>query len=113
MRCDELEEEYLWTNNVKTPSTRMVRAYNADEVDKAIAELKQKLEDAGMRERRLRRALWLARAWRAESVMEYLTMKCRYFEKSFGKDVPKCDVDLLAKWAKIIPKCRAKAEEYK
>ena len=45
MKCDELEEEYLWTNNVKTPSTIMVRVYNADEVDAAIAELKRKLDD--------------------------------------------------------------------
>lgn len=44
MKCDELEEEYLWTNNVKTPSTRMVRAYNADDVDKAIAELKARIQ---------------------------------------------------------------------
>ena len=44
MKCDELEEEYLWTNNVKTPSTRMVRAYNADDVDKAIDELKDKIQ---------------------------------------------------------------------
>jgi len=113
MKCDELEEEYLWTNNVKTPSTIMVRAYNADDVDEAIAELnariqldddemagflqleeecgggdlrkyiaelKAKLEDAkatayaesvdaGMRERRLKRALWLLNAnvfkWKA------------------------------------------------
>lgn len=94
------------------------------EKDATIAELKAKLEsvqasmyadvvDAGMENHRLKRALWIARAWRAESVMEYLTMKCKYFEKSFSIDVPKCDVNLLAKWAKIIPKCRAKAEEYK
>lgn len=44
MKCDELEEEYLWTNNVKTPSTIMVRAYNADDVDKAIAELKARIQ---------------------------------------------------------------------
>lgn len=41
---DELEEKYLWTNNVKTPSTRMVRVYNADEVDAAIAELKARIQ---------------------------------------------------------------------
>ena len=44
MKCDELEEEYLWTNNVKTPSTIMVRVYNADEVDAAIAELKARIQ---------------------------------------------------------------------
>lgn len=89
MKCDELEEEYLWTNNVKTPSTIMVRAYNADEVDAAIAELKDDNErlkyekrkmytkmqhdtivDALCREHRqqlrsTRRALWLTRAERA------------------------------------------------
>ena len=44
MKCDELEEEYLWTNNVKTHSTIMVRVYNADEVDAAIAELKARIQ---------------------------------------------------------------------
>lgn len=46
-------------------------------------------------------------------MMEYLTIKCKYFEKSFNQEAPKCDVDLLAQWAKNVTKCRAKAEEYK
>jgi hypothetical protein len=143
MKCDELEEEYLWTNNVKTPSTIMERVYNADEVDAAIAELKARIQldddemagflqleeecgggdlrnyiaelkakladvqasayeemlDAGMRERRLRRALYKACAnwaiWRA-CVLEYFCIKIN-----------------AKKWEGMHHKCRAKAEQYK
>ena len=75
-----------------------------------IAELKQKLEDvqataytesvdAGMRERRLKRALYKACAnwaiWRA-SVLEYFCIKIN-----------------AKKWERMHHKCRAKAELYK
>lgn len=74
------------------------------------AELKQKLEDlqatayaesvdAGMRERRLQRALWLARAERAR---EKATMFWNRLE----------DVN-CHKWQRVKHKCRAKAKEYK
>jgi hypothetical protein len=69
MKCDELKQ-------VEYP-IEWGLYYDKSEVDAAIAELKKKLEDAkashyaemvdaGMRERRLRRALWLARAERAK-----------------------------------------------
>jgi hypothetical protein len=123
MKCDELEKEYLLTNNVKTLSTKMVLAYNADDVDKAIAELKQKLEDAkashyaemvdaGMRERRLRRALYNACAnWAkceerinnrdAYDASEYLPSAEDKFRKK------------AERWSEIERKCRAKAKQYK
>ena len=74
---------------------------------KENAELKQKLEDvqasayvesvdAGMRERRLKRALWLARAERARDNSILLPSK-------FMRNV----------WDNVERKCRAKAEEYK
>ena len=64
MKCDELKQ-------VENP-IEWGLYYDKAEVDEAIAELKNKLEDAkatayaemvdaGMRERRLRRALWIAR----------------------------------------------------
>lgn len=84
--------------------------YDKSEVDEAIAELKAKLEsvqarayadsvDAGMRERRLRRALYKACAnwaiWRA-SVLEYFCIKIN-----------------AKKWERMHHKCIAKAEEYR
>jgi hypothetical protein len=84
--------------------------YDADEVDAAIAELKRKLEDAqasayaesvdaGMRERRLKRALWLSRALRARD---------KAFEYHFKNNVEMC-----AKWDNVHLMLMAKAEEYK
>lgn len=82
--------------------------YLKDEADAAIAELKQKLEDAkdtayaesvdaGMRERRLKRALYKALAnWAFLAQLER------------GESVENC-----VKWEKVERKCRAKAEEYK
>ena len=71
MKCDELE-----SFTAETFGDGKCEMYEAVEVDAAIAELKAKLEDAqasayaesvdaGMRERRLKRALWMARAERA------------------------------------------------
>jgi hypothetical protein len=96
------------------------KAYDIDEVDALlakkdaeIAELKQKLEDAkatayadsvdaGMRERRLKSALWLARANHADTMQKY-NIEC------------KCDgwVHRVNKWIDVERKCLAKAEEYK
>ena len=75
-----------------------------------IAELKAKLEnvqatayaemvDAGMRERRLRRALWLARAERAKEMA-----------KGYNAVVEWCS---HSRWIEVERKCRAKAEQYK
>ena len=94
-----------------------VTYYYADEVNKllaeknaVIAELKHKLEDAkatayaemvdaGMRERWLRRALWLARAERAKEMA-----------KGYNAVVEWCS---HSRWIEVERKCRAKAEEYK
>lgn len=84
--------------------------YLKEKADEAIAELKKKLEDvqashyaesvdAGMRERRLKRALWLARAERA------MEMAWNFHEKNL---VEKC-----AKWDNVHLMLLAKAEEYK
>ena len=82
------------------------------EVDAAIAELKQKLEDvqasayadsvdAGMRERRLRRALYKACANWAD---------LEVFERTVGIDDPNVEAN---RWALMRNKCLKKAEEYK
>ena len=97
--------------------------YLKEDVDAAIAELKQKLEDAkatayaesvdaGMENRRLKRALWLARADRAIMTLDYFTLKCRWFKDYMKVEPPKCDVNMVHKWANIERKCRAKSKEY-
>ena len=100
--------------------------YLKSEADKVIAELEQRLEDAkatayaesvdaGMRERKLKRALWLARADRAKGQKyKYETWE-RNETKKFNRDV-----DLIAlvsmkarTWRRVEIKCLKKAKEYK
>ena len=101
MKCDELTiYDDQWCDK--------------SEVDEAIAELKAKLErvqssayadsvDAGMRERRLRRALWLARALRARDIQRWwIAATCAPITERA------CRV-----WNNIEIKCLKKAEEYK
>jgi hypothetical protein len=98
-----------------------------------IAELKQKLEDAkashyaemvdaGMRERRLRRALWIARAQRANDKARifYFAVTCGvklnidgYSNREKGHTRMCTARWWRLTWLKVERKCRAKAEEYK
>lgn len=105
MKCDELEIKYVGYG---------MGFYPTEDVDAAIAELKAKLEsekesryadsvDAGMENRRLKRALWLARAWGANQRTKYLDLFLTGRAHAIRK----------YKWIKITSKCRAKAEEYK
>ena len=101
MICDELKRKY---SDITGPY------YGYNEVNEAIAELKQKLEDvqasayadsvdAGMRERRLNRALWIARAEMARtSAWVFWNRKDDY---NYNK------------WKNVERKCRAKAEEFR
>lgn len=77
------------------------------EKDAEIAELKQKLEsvqasmyadvvDTNMENRRLKRALWLARAWRAKERQRMLPNNKEFYA-----------------WQNVERKCRTKAEEYR
>ena len=79
---------------------------------KENAELKKKLEDAkstaytesvdaGMEYRKLKRALWIARAERAKTEHLSKIMYSTLFR------------DFIEKWVNVERKCRAKAEEYK
>lgn len=65
------------------------------------------------KEKRLKRALWLARADRAMMTLDYFTLKCRWFKDYMKVEPPKCDVNMVHKWANIERKCLKKAEEYK
>lgn len=98
-----------------------------------IAELKQKLEDAkasayaesvdaGMRDRRLKRALWIARAERAsdKALIFYFAMAESYplningySDKEKGHTRMRNAIWWRTTWLKVERKCRAKAEEYK
>ena len=96
----------------------------ADVADAAIAELKQKLEDAkatayaesvdaGMRERRLQRALWLARAISAINAVGEIhnvivCMQERNPKMSLSNTKAQEQV-----WKNVARKCREKAEQYK
>ena len=105
MKCDELKYERLGDANKTYPASTLV--IRKQFVDTAIAELKAKLEDvqatayaesvdAGMRERKLKLALWLARAYRGYDNSILLPSK-------FMRKV----------WDCVERKCRAKAKEYK
>ena len=126
MKCDELE-----SFTAETFGDGKCEMYEAVEVDAAIAELKQKLEDAkashyaemvdaGMRERRLKRALWLDRAKRAKAIKwhegleRYLQERKKWWPSrfSFMKDDEMYHVWYKC-WCEVERKCIAKAEEYK
>ena len=105
MKCDELKYERLGDANKTYPASTLV--IRKQFVDAAIAELETKLEDvqatayaesvdAGMRERKLKLALWLARAYRGYDNSILLPSK-------FMRKV----------WDCVERKCRAKAKEYK
>ena len=112
MKCDELKVHKAYNRwldeEMPTPNDDLIcnEVYLKDEVDAAIAELKQKLEDAkatayaesvdaGMENRRLKRALYKACANWAHY---------RVFVRFKTNEMA---------WEYVERKCRAKAEEYK
>lgn len=131
MKCDDLENKNY--NNGMTAYELMEEnglVNTAKTVKDAIAELKAKLDekdkeieslkashyaesvDAGMRERRLKRALWLARAWFCGRSSEYfsgMASRCKIGQEDFYREVS----ERARKYMKSSYKCRAKAEEYK
>ena len=129
MKCDELETEQ-WLDYGGEP----MPCYPAKDVDAAIAELNAKLEDvqatayaesvdAGMRERKLKRALWLARADRADDrarifYFNDLETKLDIDGFSYDRKKKKSCKKLAARlwriiWLEVARKCRDKAEKYK
>lgn len=123
MKCDHLlgrkfdGEVYILASDVMEAVAEL-----KSNLDKAIAErdgnqvcidaLKQKLEnvqasmyadvvDANMENRKLKRALWIARAERAKTEHLSKIMYSTLFR------------DFIEKWVNVERKCRAKAEEYK
>ena len=130
----ELKYERLGDANKTYPASTLV--IRKQFVDAYIAELNAKLEDvqataytesvdAGMENRRLKRALWLARAERAHvttllwNVYCYQN-NCLYFRDFMNekcnpfRDLPKkTAMEWSNLWESIETKCRAKAEKYK
>lgn len=126
MKCDEMQQ-------VENP-IEWGLYYDKSEVDAAIAELKTKLEDvqatayaesvdAGMRERKLKRALWLARASEASKEVNYWTCQdeSSYAIVDFNvrhetivsyKAPHHRPYKWILIWEIVERKCRAKAEEY-
>lgn len=98
-----------------------MKFYLAADVDALLAEKDKEIEslkashyaemvDAGMRERRLRRALWLARVYRAIS-MNCVDMYYKYKEKHPFTINQSFDEWVLI-WQVVERKCRAMAERY-
>lgn len=130
MKCDELKplvfslnelsfiDESAVQKNFENPHDHAV--YKATEVDAAIAELKAKLEDAkatayaesvdaGMRERRLKLALWHARARTA-----YLEFRLFVNDSVHTADSAEANnaERMAIKWQKVERKCLAMAEKF-
>jgi Tfp pilus assembly major pilin PilA len=115
MKCDELKRKY---SDITGPY------YGYNEVNEAVAELKDVIHelqvdlegakatayadsvDAGMRERRLRRALYKACANWALTEIECEQLDSQMF--AFGMTS-----DKEVAWKKVERKCLKKAEEYK
>lgn len=141
MKCDELTPIDLEINLGKDSVTGQVnrepwKAYDIDEVNAAIAELKTALKEseearyeAGadaadyyQENRKLKRALWLARAERADD-----RARIFYFAETCGIKLNIDGFSIKEKgktrmctarfwtltWLKVERKCQTKAEEYK
>ena len=74
--------------------------------------------DAGMRERMLRRALWLAREWRAWCEGQFWFVingdePRDVYHLTVTKRIHRTPTEWIDYWQKVEQKCKAKAEEYK
>ena len=116
---NELKFERLGDANKTYPASTLV--IRKQFVDAAIAELETKLEnvqataytesvDAGMENRRLKRALWLARANRAMEKIAWFKLWNASISTMNPEDVARQEYD---NWKKNLGKFLAKAEEYK
>ena len=137
MKCDKLQRYSLdvdYEENVVAIPNDDGNYMESSDVDEAIAELKAKLEsvqasayadsvDAGMRERRLRRALWLLKTRYFWILMAYASDLAKVANPSIiqksnilANPTPRCmeeyqhEADLYDN-ARI--KCLKKSEEYK
>lgn len=119
MKCDKLQARTIYVDCLG----RTIVYFDPYEVNEAVKELKQKLEDAkatayadsvdaGMRERRLRRLLWHA-------IALFCARSCEYFNGIMshclmGQDdlYKRCE-EKKNKYINAMYKFRAKEKEYK
>lgn len=89
--------------------------YLKDSVDEAIAELKAKLVEQDAENRRLKRALWIARAELCHrlDVDRYLRKHINSWYNENCLTFAEACVAMEVKMSKAESKCRAKAEEYR
>lgn len=132
MKCDELKKYKAYEFGTSY-------VYHIEEVDAAIAELKQKIEDAqatafaesvdaGMENRRLKRALWLSRARSAHNAAmmweilsdEFLTesqftidFRCEGDPEVTEFQIFRGCMDWMKIYENVERKCLNKMEEYK
>ena len=134
MKCDELKVYFIpIKKNMMGLSIVKQSYYLKSEVDAAIAELKAKLEsekashyadsvDAGIRERRLNRALWLQRVETAKTEIRYwrerlfnepaTTRACIHGQRLIPHNPFRTIREWLSIWEEVERKCRTKAEEF-
>ena len=130
MKCDELEKFDAASNADLSAGYNHRYAYEADEVDAAIAELKAENERLkkceiwmkqhffceeviaceSAKNRRLKRALWLARAKRAIEKISWFKLWNASISTMNPEDGTRQEFD---KWKKNLGKFLKKAEEYK
>jgi len=137
MKCDELKA-YTYDDMLDGNADVDIEYYPKSEVDAAIAELKEVAEDACLERddnsrvideleaenRKLKRALWLARAERSASWQIHFSLCHNHsIEREFsinGASMP-CEEmatmrtakDWAMIWKKVERLCLKKAEEYK
>lgn len=140
MKCDELKVRTAYSiameeEDLESSGTTLV--YLKSDVDSAFAEIKSKLEsvqasmycdvvDSNMENRRLKRALWLARAERAHAEWGHwatiwfcdTNVELNINKSSVSQEPYRCTTKRNAAiwrniWHDVERKCRAKAKEYK
>ena len=139
MLCDELKFERLGDANETYPaSTLVIRKQFVDaaidelkrehhkerhEYIEMVAQLKAKLVEQESENRKLKRALWLARAKRAtEKADSFIDIKVTYngvcnidhcvYPQNNARRMLTCD-EWLDVWTNVWEKCLKKAKEYK
>jgi hypothetical protein len=131
MKCDKLKSLWVYCRDINenvddeflkfAPKNGYEELVEKSEVDEAIAELKRKLEsvqasmyadvvDANMENRRLRRALWIARAKRAIEKIAWFKLWNASISTMNPEDGARQEFD---KWKKALGKFLKKAEEYR
>lgn len=101
-KLDEKDNDIAYWREEYDKETKLTDSLKA-EIESLKASHYAESVDAGMRERKLKRALWLTRALRARDIQRWwLQVTCS----------PRTEV-ACRKWNNVERKCREKAEEYK